>query len=566
MKESVRAVPLEWGAKMPLLAPSPSSKAGIKVLPLLLAWVCVLSIGMGSGSWSLLGSAAAQEAKSLPASVLNRLNAVIATKSRANANGIDLRLNNPNGDFVEGERAVIKITGPRFPAYLYLDHFKSDGSVVHLMSGPIAGDEAAQARQEFVVRRTASDQPIVMGPAPNQELIVLLASPEPLLVAPRPEKESAREYLEALKPQIYGLPQPEPNEDLTVVFQYISSRKGGANDNVIATGESSNTDQEAIESPTVQGSAEVEQLTEVPPPPAPPKPEAQTATETEAGVAPTSSSPSPSSPNPLPEPAMDLTEALIEPTPASPDEPADQQDVNAALSEEITPEKEETSSKNAAAQPAAEEELTSAALAIVAQKEGDDSSGPEKSRPALLAEADLVAQAAEISALLATLETNPASDETVSKLVSAYGDLGEILIAREEPSKARHSIAMAMALDPDNERIARLEQKSIRMAAAQNLMQQGIAHLAAGDAMMAYDAFDKVLAVQPENDLAMKHKASIQPTMTELYHQRAVAAYQANNLTKAVTLWDQLLSIDPAHEEARVQRDQALERLNQASQ
>ncbi len=503
------------------------------------------------GIWS--GVAMAQRDSGLPVSVLNRLNAVIATRSRANANGVDLRLNNPNGIYQEGERTVFKITGPRFPAYIYLDHYKSDGTVTHLLPGPTFADAPLPERQQMVVRRTQSDGPIVAGPPFGRELIVLLASPEPLLRDQRPESEPADDYLDALKPNIYGLPVPEPNKDLTVVFQYLTVTPGD---------------------PAAPGSESLEMVATEPAVPEPAVPEP---TPEPVPVEPAPAAVTEDQPEEVQSGDEQVARAAVtddagvessgaESMAALPPVPVEEADLSAAPDETQAEETQPVETQAEVSSPESPEaDASDSEAAIVAQKEGQAETIWSGVPDSAAAQADVLVLSARLSELLSNLESAPWDEALVTQLVTAYGDMAEALIARQKPEKAMHSLAMANALAPGNERIARLEEESSQMTLAQKHIQEGIAHLAAGDATMAYDSFNKVLAVQPANQEARQHLAAIQPTVAEIYNDRALAAFKRKDLNAAVAYWDQLLEIDPSNQQAESDRQHVLDLLGRKS-
>lgn len=122
--------------------------------------------------------------------------------------------------YVEGDDLVLKLTAPSYDAYLYVDYYQIDGGVIHLF--PYASEQYKRypARKSFTIGdlQQGGKQWQVQAPF-GTELIVILASRDPLFDAPRSEVEPAREYIAALREAI-----ARSNKDgLTVDRFYITT-------------------------------------------------------------------------------------------------------------------------------------------------------------------------------------------------------------------------------------------------------------------------------------------------------------------------------------------------------
>ena len=100
----------------------------------------------------------------------------------------------------KGDPLVIDVISPRSPAHLHVAYIQADGSVVHLVQSDaknlrtvdsqqrlVFGD-GIDGRQRFVVRKPF-----------GAEMIIALASRAPLFPEPRPQSESERDFLTALR-------------------------------------------------------------------------------------------------------------------------------------------------------------------------------------------------------------------------------------------------------------------------------------------------------------------------------------------------------------------------------
>lgn len=99
---------------------------------------------------------------------------------------------------VEGEPLVILARVPGEPVHLTVDYFTADDMVVHLRR-PDPGEPALSPFDEVLVGNPL-DEPALQITAPfGDELVLVLASPAPLLATPRPAVEEAGAYLDALE-------------------------------------------------------------------------------------------------------------------------------------------------------------------------------------------------------------------------------------------------------------------------------------------------------------------------------------------------------------------------------
>jgi hypothetical protein len=64
------------------------------------------------------------------------------------------------------------------------------------------------------------------------------------------------------------------------------------------------------------------------------------------------------------------------------------------------------------------------------------------------------------------------------------------------------------------------------------------------------------MVIEGENAAPME-PMEVDPAEVENLHRQALNAYRGQNLDKAIALWDQVLSLDPEHENARIYRSQA---------
>jgi len=105
--------------------------------------------------------------------------------------------------YIQGDHLVLGLTAPSFDAYLYVDYYQSDGGVVHMLPGTPAQQKRYPAGQSFTIGESKKgEMQWQVQPPFGTDLIVILASRDLLFQTPRPEVESAQDYLPALREAI----------------------------------------------------------------------------------------------------------------------------------------------------------------------------------------------------------------------------------------------------------------------------------------------------------------------------------------------------------------------------
>jgi hypothetical protein len=124
--------------------------------------------------------------------------------ARAARKGPAIAVNSPTLSFREGELLVVEVTAGREDrGYLYVDYMDSAGSFVHMLPSPSQQTNAVAPGQRVVVGSTSPGAPggaqqYEIAPPHGRGMIVAMVSRRPLFNGPRPEVESADDYLAAL--------------------------------------------------------------------------------------------------------------------------------------------------------------------------------------------------------------------------------------------------------------------------------------------------------------------------------------------------------------------------------
>ena len=132
-------------------------------------------------------------------------------------------------DFVRDDRLWFDITGPDYPAYVYVDFFDAGGNVIHLAPNPqvplaeLAPKAAYRvgARQEGDVGLT-----LLVGPPYGQEIAVAFAASGPLYDGLRPMSEPAAPYLEWLRSRVQVARAADPGFKGEWVYFFVSTSEG----------------------------------------------------------------------------------------------------------------------------------------------------------------------------------------------------------------------------------------------------------------------------------------------------------------------------------------------------
>ena len=115
--------------------------------------------------------------------------------------------------FVEGDRLVLDLIAPDYPAHILVDYFDAQGQVLHLQPNDFVPDRLAAPAQVLTVGRAAPGLPaldITISPPFGQEIAVALAVSAPLFAPPRPLVEPAAAYLADLRARLTAARAADP--------------------------------------------------------------------------------------------------------------------------------------------------------------------------------------------------------------------------------------------------------------------------------------------------------------------------------------------------------------------
>jgi len=114
--------------------------------------------------------------------------------------GLRIWLNKADGQFVEGDYLIIKVQVDR-DAYLKLDYFQANGTVVHLVPNLFRGQAFIQKGKTYVFGGQDSPERFVISKPFGDEVIKAVASVQPFSEAllPKGNLSESKVYVKVLK-------------------------------------------------------------------------------------------------------------------------------------------------------------------------------------------------------------------------------------------------------------------------------------------------------------------------------------------------------------------------------
>jgi hypothetical protein len=114
--------------------------------------------------------------------------------------GLRIWLNKADGRFVEGDYLIIKVQADR-DAYLKLDYFQANGTVVHLVPNLFRGQALIQKGETYVFGGEDSPERFIISEPFGDEVIKAVASAQPFLEAltPKENVSESEAYVKTLK-------------------------------------------------------------------------------------------------------------------------------------------------------------------------------------------------------------------------------------------------------------------------------------------------------------------------------------------------------------------------------
>jgi Domain of unknown function (DUF4384) len=132
--------------------------------------------------------------------------------------GLRVWTNKSNGHFVEGDRLIVYVQSSR-DAYLKLDYFQADGTVVHLVPNVFRGQASIKAGQTYSFGDDSAPEHFeIRGPF-GAEIIKALLSVRPFdsTLAVNGTTSDSRDYLQDLKSGLRGIKVKAAEESIPLL-------------------------------------------------------------------------------------------------------------------------------------------------------------------------------------------------------------------------------------------------------------------------------------------------------------------------------------------------------------
>ena len=131
-------------------------------------------------------------------------------------------------DYGEGERVIVKMRSPDYPAYVYVDFFDVDGRVLHLRPNQWEDVELHTPDTPIQIgadREGQTSVKLMVSPPFGQELAIAYATSEPLYEGLRETIEPAEPYLAYLRTRIAELKAENPDYKGEWVYMFIQTHQ-----------------------------------------------------------------------------------------------------------------------------------------------------------------------------------------------------------------------------------------------------------------------------------------------------------------------------------------------------
>lgn len=132
----------------------------------------------------------------------------------------------PAGDqhrLSEADNLIVKVLAPDQPSHLWVDYFAADGMVVHLAAELFQG-ERLPPHEVVKIGDPRDGHWLTIAPPFGDEVVVAIASAEPLFAESRPMVETAEDYLDDLATALESLSQPPLASTIAIRTRHKGAR------------------------------------------------------------------------------------------------------------------------------------------------------------------------------------------------------------------------------------------------------------------------------------------------------------------------------------------------------
>jgi predicted Ser/Thr protein kinase len=151
----------------------------------------------------------------------------VAHRMASGASGASMRLHPGSGgrngtDLKEGDTLMVDVTTPDYQSYVAVDYFVLGGTVVHLLPNAVERETLAPPRYTATIGNLGN---WMIGAPFGTDMLVFLATPEPLFEGVRPDSEAGPAYLDALDERLARIGKSHGAGAIGVDFLQITTHK-----------------------------------------------------------------------------------------------------------------------------------------------------------------------------------------------------------------------------------------------------------------------------------------------------------------------------------------------------
>ncbi len=126
----------------------------------------------------------------------------------------------------EGDKVVLQATAPQFESYVYVVYLQENGDLINLVPSETDRDNKRGISEDFSIGDQPDQLSFSVAPPYGDDLVMLIASSEPLFSEPRPLTETGSVFAAALADSIAHLLDGEGKVVADLVFLRTSARLG----------------------------------------------------------------------------------------------------------------------------------------------------------------------------------------------------------------------------------------------------------------------------------------------------------------------------------------------------
>jgi hypothetical protein len=138
--------------------------------------------------------------------------------------GLLIRTKNGTGSYTEGQKLVVDFTAPDYRSHIYVDYFTLDGYVVHLLPQRTTTENLVSARGSGTLGAQGAPRQWTIAPPFGTEVLMVMATPEPIFADVRDEVEAQKDYLPALERNLGRMLERIDRRQVTADLFFITTR------------------------------------------------------------------------------------------------------------------------------------------------------------------------------------------------------------------------------------------------------------------------------------------------------------------------------------------------------